>query len=602
MSFQSFIHTGIKSLFSAFFLLLVLVTVTSYQAVASTLMVLSDDLIVCASDNQKYCTEKGKNAFSTNARQSIIFDITDEALVRAMEYAWTEQLELQQQMLELLKKVKPKFENKPLNERQFVRALRTVNINVQGAQLNGRDIWQSLYEFEKRNLFDLLEQKQIKGRNTRLKTVVNLADNTNAEAMLAYKKLYDLSREISGSKRKPRIAVVTGTNRDPYARVDYYLDLFGKLGFDATWLPVDAAMQTAITAKQYKDSACDSLEDFQIKRLASFRRRVIYPDLFQQQTKECNKSDPLIDTIKKMDAVYIAGDSKLLSYHAFYTPTGTKSALLNKISEMFAGNELLVAVQGGSVNALTSTQQPLSILTGKVNDLNPVEPITFVAGNEACSLGADCIALESERELTVVNSDILPFLPNVIIDTKMSKRGHQLRSIQAALYNGNNHLLGLDEKTAVVILQGGKATDLDVIGSGGLWVIDVKKEQNLQGIRNFSSHYFTHGDRIKMNSENISVEFPSWKYATQLQTKQPRVISAHVFARNNFYKLNEMMCKTGATRATGNDTLGGQQVNVVMTQDPSMLARSGVVKIPGAEFQVCTLSKVANTLKVTNKL
>jgi hypothetical protein len=105
-----------------------------------------------------------------------------------------------------------------------------------------------------------------------------------------------------------------------------------------------------------------------------------------------------------------------------------------------------------------------------------------------------------------------------------------------------------------------------------------------------------------MNSENISVEFPSWKYATQLQTKQPRVISAQVFARNNFYKLNEMMCKTGATRATGNDTLGGQQVNVVMTQDPSMLARSGVVKIPGAEFQVCTLSKVANTLKVTNKL
>lgn len=571
-------------------------------ASASTLVLFSDDLIVCSSENQRFCSEAGKNSFSDDVKQKAIFDITDEALVRVVEYPWTEQEELKKQVADILKTVKPKFENVKLTERQFVRALRGVTTTAGEESVSGRDIWQSLYEFERRNLFDLLEQKQVEGRKNRLKTQVNLAESTNVEASLAYQKLYDLSAEIAGGKRKPRIAVITGANRDPYAKVDYYLNLFEQVGFEATWLPIDAAMQTAITAKDYEKTACDSLEDFQVKRLASFRREVLYPDLFQQQVSECKKSEPLLGTIKRMDAIYIADGSPLLSYHAFHTPTGSHSAALDKIVDMYKNNEVLVAVEGGSINAITSNSKPLSILTGVVNEINTVEPVSFASGNDACSLGADCIALESEREFAVVESAILPFLPSGIIDTQVSERGKQLRGIHAALFSSNQRLFGLDNKTSVVMQTKETHSEVEVIGSGGLWLFEVTKENNQEGVREFTSHYFTHGDQVSLRNGNVTVEFPSWKYATQLTGSQPQVTSAQALARDNFYKLNEMMCKTGAKQAQGNDTVNEQEVNISISQNSSALARLGIVKVRGGEFQVCSLSQVANKLTFAEPL
>ena len=105
-----------------------------------------------------------------------------------------------------------------------------------------------------------------------------------------------------------------------------------------------------------------------------------------------------------------------------------------------------------------------------------------------------------------------------------------------------------------------------------------------------------------MRSNSISVEFPSWKYSTQLSDSQPNVTSAQVFARNNFFKLNEMMCKTGAKSATGNDAINEQQVNLSISQTASAHARLGVVKESDGEFQVCSLSQVNNNLAVSNRL
>lgn len=597
-TFSKNVQTFVSSIIAASFVAFTPVAAVS----ANTLLILSDDLKVCSSENQRFCTKEGKESFSDDVKQKAIFDITDEALLRVSEYAWTEQDELKKQVADILKAVKPKFENKTLTERQFVRALRGVSIEVGTETVSGRDIWQSLYEFEKRNLFDLLEQKQAESRSKRKKTEVNWAQSTNLEATLAYQKLFDLSVEISGPKRKPRIAVVTGTDRDPYARVDYYLGLFEQIGFEATWLPIDAAMQTAITAKEYEKSSCDSLEEFQIKRLASFRREVLYPDLYRQQVSECKKSSPLIDTIKRMDAIYIADGSPLLSYHAFYTPTGAPSESLTKIIDMFNKNEVLVAVEGGSVNAITNARKPLSILAGAVNEINTIVPMSFASGHDACSLGADCIALESERDFTVVESPILPLLPFGIVDTQVSKRGKQLRGLHAALFSDNQRIFGLDDKTAVVVTNQDSNLELEVIGSGGMWLFEVNRENNEGGVREFTSHYFTHGDHIAMRSGGVSVEFPSWKYATQLNGSQPQVTSAQALSRNNFFKLNEMMCQTGAKQALGNDRINEQDVSLSIAQSSSALARLGVAKVRGGEFRVCSLSQVANKLTVSPNL
>ena len=75
-------------------------------------------------------------------------------------------------------------------------------------------------------------------------------------------------------------------------------------------------------------TACDSLDEFQIKKLASYRRKVLYPDLFKLQVSQCKKKDAFIDTLKKSDALFIADGSPLLAFHSLHLPTGEKSELL----------------------------------------------------------------------------------------------------------------------------------------------------------------------------------------------------------------------------------------------------------------------------------
>ena len=62
------------------------------------------------------------------------------------------------------------------------------------------------------------------------------------------------------------------------------------------------------------------------------------------------------------------------------------------------------------------------------------------------------------------------------------------------------------------------------------------------------------------------------------------------------------MCKTGAKQATGNDTIDEQDVSLSVEQGTSALSRMGIAKVSGGEFQVCSLSQVANRIEVANKL
>ena len=90
----------------------------------------------------------------------------------------------------------------------------------------------------------------------------------------AFAQLLSDAQKIADAKRKPRVAFITGGSRDPYRDVDYYQSLFEQLGFEAHWLAIDGAMQTVMSAQDTK--LCDSLADYQVSKLASFRRDVLY--------------------------------------------------------------------------------------------------------------------------------------------------------------------------------------------------------------------------------------------------------------------------------------------------------------------------------------
>ncbi|ATC93795.1 secreted protein [Pseudoalteromonas tunicata] len=569
----------------------------------ASLFLFGQELEVCSSENTQFCAKsKITKGFDESAKLGPIYAITDEAISRLSDINWTEQPELKAQTIALLKAIKPEINDKQLSERDFVRILRRSSFSYGDEIFKGRDVWSGLFEFEKNNLFDLLEQKQSNRSAKRLKTEVDLASTENETAMLAYQAFYQQAKQVAGSKRKPRVAFVTGGNRDPYQKVDYYYELFNQLGFEAIWLPLDAAMQTVMSVKDYDNNACDSLSQLQVQKLASFRRDILYPDLFNQQLTLCKKKEGLINELKRADAIYIADGSPLLTSHAFYTPTGEPSVELLKIKEMLANNQLIVGVEGQTVNMLASQNV---ILSGE-GVQTFVEPTTAIFNaSEACNLGVDCISLEAERTLTYLNQGILDLFPYGILDNQITSLARETRLLKTAYATKTRFAFGLEKQTAVSIAiehsEKGDSLNLEVIGRGGIWVFDTKNG-NLQtgsmASDEFVSHYFTHQDKFMFRNNAVSHDIASWKVATRLNSANPTVTSAQPFARNNFYKFNQMLCNTGASSAQANGQLQEINYTLQLVKDASSTARQGALLLDGRSETVCSFSGVSNKILV----
>ena len=170
--------------------------VYSHTAVAqehASLFLFSQQLEVCSSENTQFCSKlKTDKGFDESAKLGPIYAITDEAITRLTEISWTEQPELKAQTIALLKTIKPEVNDKQLSERDFVRVLRRSSFIYGDETFKGGDVWSGLFEFEKNNLFDLLEQKQSNRSAKRLKTDVDLAATENESALLAYQMFYGL--------------------------------------------------------------------------------------------------------------------------------------------------------------------------------------------------------------------------------------------------------------------------------------------------------------------------------------------------------------------------------------------------------------------------
>jgi len=580
-------------------------------AIAATpdLFLFGQGLSFCSSENLQQCSKDKKvTGFEDKAKKTAIYSVTDQALERLDEVSWTDQPELKQQTIALLKILKPKLDEKQFSERLFVRMLRRQNFSYLNEDLKGRDVWSNLFEFEKQNLFDLLEQKQSSKSGKRLNTSVDIKSTNNQSSILAYKAFYKAAAVISGNKRKPRIAFITGNDRDPYKKVDYFQDLFEQLGFEANWLPIDSAMQTALVAKEYDLTSCDSLEDFQIKKLASYRRKVLYPDLYKLQVSQCKKKDALINILKKSDALFIADGSPLLAFHSFYLPTGDKSELLQKFEEMLMQKQIILGLEGSSIQGISNKS---TIFSGDGLQVMLTPSTIMSSGNEACNLGLDCIALESERNLGYINSTLFNMFPWGVFDTQTSSLARQPRLIKTAVETNNRFAFGLDKSTSVAIStsknENGDTIEFNVLGKGGFWVFDTQKngkQLSLQAssieMEEFTSYYLTHQDSMTLRNGVISVDFASWKFTNTTNIQTPTVTSSQPFARYNFYKLNKMLCNTGAAQAKGTGDIQGVDYTLLLKRDASSTARKGIISLDSKNLNTCSFSGISSQIKILN--
>ncbi|MEO2281802.1 hypothetical protein [Pseudoalteromonas pernae] len=565
------------------------------------LLLMADDLQVCSSEHLKFCNTQSRESLNKDAyKQQPIFKITDEGLDRIRDMAWTEQPEIRTQAAEILKKARSHFGDDAFGQTEFERYLRRSDFTLSNSDETAREFWFSLFEFEQQNFFDLLEQKQANSKR-RLTARVDFEGTRDWVTKDAFKELFKNAQGIADSKRKPRIAFVTGGSRDPYRDVDYYQALFEQLGFEAHWLPIDGAMQTLIGAKD--PALCDDLAQYQVSRLASFRRDSLYPDLYEKQQKLCRDPEQLFDLLRRSDALFIADSSPLLLYHAFYEGVNKPSELLEKIKDMVAKEQIFVAAQGESVNALVGGQRNATILSGEGVQVLAENPIIYANGFEACRLGVDCISVATSRELSYIQSGVLGLFPWGTLDTQVARYGKQPRLIKAGVESSSSLIFGLDSNSYAIVNNLDKQTDdieLQVFGEGGMWIGDLRQSNDSMSVASqfgpFDSYFLTHEDSINLRGGILNVDLAAWKQAVNTTTVGPLVNSSTPFSRSNYHKLGQMQCNTGAATAGGTSDIDTQSYELTLNASGASNMRKGVLVKGGKRMGVCSFARISTQI------
>ena len=565
------------------------------------LMLFADDLQVCSSERLRYCNSESRESLSKDTyKQQPIYQITEEGLGRIADMAWTEQPDIRAQAVELLNAAKKHFNDEAFGQREFERYLRRSDFTLTGSDISAREFWFNLFDFEQRNFFDLLEQKQANGKRRR-QGEVDVQGTRNWVTKEAFAQLLSDAQKIADAKRKPRVAFITGGSRDPYRDVDYYQSLFEQLGFEAHWLAIDGAMQTVMSARDTK--LCDSLADYQVSKLASFRRDVLYPDLYQKQQKLCRDPEKLYNLLRKSDAVFIADSSPLLLYHAFYKNANQPSELLTKIQDMVAKGQLMVAAQGDAVHALVGGKNNATVLSGDGVQVLTGRPTVYSNGFEACRLGVDCISVVNSRELSYMQSGVLGLFNWGTLDTKVAKYGNQPRLIKTGFDNSSNLIFGLDSDSYARISSesdDGEYMQMQVFGEGGLWLGDLRQSNDSMATAMqfgpFDSYFLTHEDKIMLRNDMINVELAPWKQAINTTTAGPLVNSSTPFSRSNYHKLGQMQCNTGAATASGSTDIDSQRFELTLKASGATNMRKGVLAKGGKRIGVCSFARISTQI------
>ncbi|WP_105200773.1 MULTISPECIES: hypothetical protein [unclassified Pseudoalteromonas] len=569
---------------------------------APQLLLMADDLQVCSSERLQYCNSESRERLNKNSyKQQPVFKITDEGLERIVNMAWTEQSNIRNQAVEILTKARQHFADDVFSQQEFERYLRRSDFKLSNSETTAREFWFNLFGFEQQNFFDLLEQKQGNSKR-RLKPQVDINGTRDWVTKDAFATLFSAAQSIAEAKRKPRIAFVTGGSRDPYRDVEYYQTLFEQLGFEAHWLAIDGAMQAL---NNTNDSAqCANLAEYQVSRLASFRRDVLYPQLYQKQQKLCRDPEQLYDLLRRSDALFIADSSPLLLYHAFYKNANQPSELLKKIQEMTAKGQLLVAAQGESVNAMVGGSNNATILSGEGVQVLTEQPIIYGNGFEACRLGVDCISVTNNRELSYLQSGVLDLFPWGTLDTQVARHGKQPRLIKAGVQNSSSMIFGLDSNSYATVerVVDGDTDDIEVqvFGEGGLWLGDLRQSQDsMSGAMQygpFDSYFLTHEDKISMRGGVVNVELASWKQAVNTTSAGPLVNTSTPFSRANYHKLGQMQCNTGAATAGGSSDIDSQSYELILNASGASNMRKGVLVKGGKRMGVCSFARISTQI------
>ncbi len=275
--------------------------------------------------------------------------------------------------------------------------------------------------------------------------------------------------------QKPRLLLITASSYNPYEWVDYYQQLFSAAGADVDWLPLEPAL-----SQQPQPWDCKAIEAGRLKYSGQLRRAERYPELAVQQQKLCADPKAMAALIERADAVFINGGDQSLTLRALTGPDGKWLALTERLLQRVRFDA--VPLGGSSAGNAVQSGRPLGdiamISGGRSAHALQFGALAHEIDAPLCRVNQSCGKLLADEQLTYRPQGGLQLFSLGIADTHFRERnreGRLLTLVQAAKAPAG---FGVDEATVLRARfapdqdGNGQDAELEVLGSGGVWVID----------------------------------------------------------------------------------------------------------------------------------
>lgn len=585
-----------------------------------SLVIIGGGLKTCSSLNSRNCSEA--EVFSTSAHSAEVYEVNAEHLASVADKTfWREERIIeQQQTLALLEYVRTKVGAELLTERDLLRMWRSAEIEIDGLWVSGRTNYSTLTERERQFVLDQLQvmdaaesSKSRGSKAKRKKAFADLSHTKDGFTVEIYQKVVELAQQVAGPQRKPRILLVTAAERDPFASVDIYSNLFEEAGAEVSWLAVNAAYQAAQHTLVNDKASCEQMPQYLAALHGSYQRERVYPDLMQQQMTFCKAgSDGAVEQLRRADAVFITGSDPSLALQAFRQPDGSATAELKQIESMLSAGQIIVAADAGAAIALSggSFQGKKTPMLTNGDSYNAIQFGAFdlPAPEAGCDNDQSCSNGLAEHHLTFNGQGGLGLFPWGVLDTQFSERSRQGRLIRLQHDTQTRYGFGVDENTALLVSLNKDETApeavMTVFGEHGVFVADIEKttstgEGAATAISAVSTHYLTRDDFIEIKDGVLRTRFAQWKFSPN-NTLSPMLTSSELFERDNYRQLAQLLCSTQSRQADAKAVRVGQGHKFSLYKDATSYTRQGAYRQNGVDVQYCSYRNIMLDIQPVN--
>lgn len=411
---------------------------------------------------------------------------------------------------------------------------------------------------------------------------VRLTDSKDKFSVEIYKKIVEQAAKISKSPDKPKLLVLTASSRDPFAAVDFYLELFRQAGAEVEWLPLNAAWQQAQQSATNDRNGCQQLDQYLAELHQTYRRSAVYPDLYQQFQQFCMAgSAAALDKIRGADALFFNGGNQSLTLAAFLEENGETSAELALIRQQVEQGRLIVAGTSAGTAVMAGgiwQGQPVPMISnGSSRAALQFGAVAAAAPDEGCDIDQSCPAGLSSEHLTYRPAGGLGLFRYGVLDTHFSERGRQGRLMQLLQSSGSQFGFGVDEATALLVgwPQGQpEQVRMRVTGAAGVYVL-AQKQDNTEGEPLvMTSHYLSRDDELQLNNGQLRIKFADWKQARPAAKQRAAATELQRLdwlQHDQYRQLAGQFCQTGQPELQAQEPKTGYLLSLKL-QSQSQLA------------------------------